>query len=161
LVTRVGWYADMPADTALFVRPEREVSDIRQHLRDFLAAPESFAATGARGREILETQHAPEIYADALLELARQVCGWRGRVWAYDFAPHAAALAAPLHTTASLDFAQEKTAREIALLAGWEKPSMADYAPITLMRQPAAPQATWRERLQAHLDRWFLGASVD
>jgi SAM-dependent methyltransferase/glycosyltransferase involved in cell wall biosynthesis len=70
LVTRVGWYAHIPEDVVAFVRPEHEIRDIQAHLRAFLANPHRFAQMGARGRRILEEQHTPEAYAQALVELA-------------------------------------------------------------------------------------------
>jgi glycosyltransferase involved in cell wall biosynthesis len=69
LVTPVGWYASLPEDTVLFVRPEAEVEDIQNHLRAFLRDPKKFACIGARAREVLLTVHNPARYADALMDI--------------------------------------------------------------------------------------------
>ncbi|HRD49603.1 MAG: glycosyltransferase family 4 protein [Candidatus Competibacter sp.] len=66
LVTRTGWYATLPETTVAFVRPEHEVADIQQHLRQLLIDPEHFASLGCNGRRRLQAQHAPDQYAEAL-----------------------------------------------------------------------------------------------
>lgn len=71
LVTPIGAYAAYPEDAVSFVRPEREVEDIQEHLRRFLADPESFFRKGRQGRQVLEDQHSPEQFARALLDFAR------------------------------------------------------------------------------------------
>lgn len=159
LVTRTGWYAGLSEDAVLFVRPGHEINDIRQHLRELLAAPEGFAARGKRGREILEDEHAPEAYADSLLQMAERALAWRGKIWAYDLAARAAVLSAPWQSAA--DLPRHKTAREIALLAGWEQPSNEDYATPAMVLPPEEKPAGWREKLQTQLDRWLLGAQTD
>ena len=163
MVTQVGWYAALDAETVAFVRPEREVEDIQAHLRDFLAAPERFAAMGARGRQILETAHAPEIYAASVLEIAAQAKAWRGKTWAYELTERAAALTAPwqiAETSAGL----AKLVSETALLAGWRKPGDREiYGEVSALSQTSRalakpPAPTWRDKLQDKLDEWLLGA---
>jgi glycosyltransferase involved in cell wall biosynthesis len=73
LVTQVGWYAEQPDDVVCFVRPEQEVADIQQHLRDLIAQPDRFTAIGQRGRQRLETHHAPDAYAQAIVAFAHQL----------------------------------------------------------------------------------------
>lgn len=73
LVTQVGWYAEQPDDVVGFVRPEQEVADIQQHLRDLIAQPDRFTAMGQRGRQRLETLHAPDAYAQAIVAFAHQL----------------------------------------------------------------------------------------
>lgn len=70
IVSRVGWYATLPAEAVVFVEPEREVLELQKQLSDFLADPARFAALGRAGRRILEEQHAPETYAQALVDFA-------------------------------------------------------------------------------------------
>jgi glycosyltransferase involved in cell wall biosynthesis len=72
MVSRAGWYAGLPPDAVAFVRPHAEVGDIRAHLGAFLADPGRFAAMGARGRQLLEREHAPEAYVETLLALAER-----------------------------------------------------------------------------------------
>ena len=46
LVTKVGWYACLPAETVAFVRPDHEIIDIHAHLRAFLSEPWRYAQMG-------------------------------------------------------------------------------------------------------------------
>ena len=86
LVTRVGWYAHCPEDAVAFVRPEHEIRDIQAHLRAFLANPDRFAIRGERGRRILEEQHSPEVYTQAVVDLAAQAQRFRPHAAAYELA---------------------------------------------------------------------------
>jgi glycosyltransferase involved in cell wall biosynthesis len=73
LVSDVGWYASLPANTVAFVRTgDQEVSDLQNHLRAFLANPAAFSEMGCRGLEELRTSHAPETYAAKIVELAER-----------------------------------------------------------------------------------------
>jgi glycosyltransferase involved in cell wall biosynthesis len=71
LVTPVGFYAELPAATVCFVRPENEVSDIHKYLDDFLLRPDRFQEMGRAGREYLEQHHAAPDYADGITRMAR------------------------------------------------------------------------------------------
>jgi glycosyltransferase involved in cell wall biosynthesis len=73
LVTPVGMYARLPADTVAFVRPEHEVADIQHHLRRLLDDPAAYAAMGEAGRRVLESDHGPERYARTLVDFATDV----------------------------------------------------------------------------------------
>ncbi len=79
LVTQTGWYATLPADAVVWVRPRHELADIRRHLQDFLAAPATFARRGAAGWRTLREVHTPENYADTLLSVAAEAGAFRGR----------------------------------------------------------------------------------
>lgn len=85
LVTRTGWYASLPEDTTVFVRPEHEVEDIQAHLRAFLADPGAFLAMGERGRQSLRN-HDPGKYVDALVEFASAALNFAPRIPALDLA---------------------------------------------------------------------------
>jgi glycosyltransferase involved in cell wall biosynthesis len=69
LVTRIDGYADLPADSVDFVRPEFERRDIEHHLRHFLAQPGFFRQKGLRGRQRLLEAHSPAAYAAELRAL--------------------------------------------------------------------------------------------
>jgi ubiquinone/menaquinone biosynthesis C-methylase UbiE/glycosyltransferase involved in cell wall biosynthesis len=86
VVTRVGWYATCPEDAVAFVRPGHEVKELQAHLKALLANPEQFAKMGERGRRILEEQHAPEIYAHAVLDIATQGQRFHSHAAAYQLA---------------------------------------------------------------------------
>jgi len=79
LVTRVGWYAELPAGTAAFVRPECLVEDLCAHLRSFAARPAEYAAAGLAGYEYFLERHLPAGYAARLVEIARQATAYRQR----------------------------------------------------------------------------------
>lgn len=70
LVTRVGWYADLPADAVAFVDPEDEVAGIIAHLMAFHRDQAGYIEAGRRGRAVAAAQHSPGAYADALVGIA-------------------------------------------------------------------------------------------
>lgn len=123
LVTRVGWYAELPPESVAFVDPEREVADVRGHLASFLRDPAAFRAKGRRGRRELEERHSPEAYADALLELASRAPEHRGRALAWKLSARAgAALAGWLDPGAAPGTAR-RLAAEVLALSGRAEPS--------------------------------------
>jgi glycosyltransferase involved in cell wall biosynthesis len=70
MVTQVGWYAEQPSNTVLFVRPTHEVEDIQQHLQQFIENPDRFRTIGLQGQQRLGQHHTPDAYAKGLLEFA-------------------------------------------------------------------------------------------
>lgn len=86
LVTQADGYKNSPAGTVVFVRPGREIADLKRHLRAFLADPQRFAAIGENGRRALEEFHAPETYASALTTFASEAACLRLRSVAFDVA---------------------------------------------------------------------------
>jgi glycosyltransferase involved in cell wall biosynthesis len=70
MVTPVGWYAQVPHNTVVFVRPDCEIEDIHQHLNSFLESPERFFEMGDRARTALKEVHDPRMYVQQLLEFA-------------------------------------------------------------------------------------------
>jgi glycosyltransferase involved in cell wall biosynthesis len=92
LVSRVGWYSTLPAKTVAFVEPEREVSDIQKHFKAFLDDPARFSAMGEAGRRLLEEQHAPELYAQAIVDFVRHAQSFRPRMLSSQLATRAGAL---------------------------------------------------------------------
>lgn len=83
LVTKIGWYASLPEDTVAFVRHNREIEDIQQQLLNFLDNPQEFKTIGKQGKKLLETQHTPEIYAQAIINFADKACQFRSKSVAY------------------------------------------------------------------------------
>ena len=74
LVTRTGWYAELPPETVGFVEPLDEVADLHEHFASALTQPELLAAMGAAGRRVVETRHDPARYAEELHDgLARMI----------------------------------------------------------------------------------------
>ena len=90
VVSRIGWYAELPEDTAAFVRPETMVEDLRARLGEYAAAPERFADFGLKGYQYLVANHSPRQYARAIVEMARDAGTYRDRWNARHFAGRAA-----------------------------------------------------------------------
>lgn len=86
LVTKIGWYATLSEDTVAFVSPDREIKDIQQQLQNFLNNPKEFAAMGKQGKKLLQNQHTPEIYAEAIVSFAWKVSQSRSQFVAYQLA---------------------------------------------------------------------------
>lgn len=86
LVTKVGWYAHLPQDTVAFISHDCEIEDIQQQFQNFLDKPEEFIAMGKKGKQLLEEQHTPEIYAQAIIDFAEQACKYRCKSVAYQLA---------------------------------------------------------------------------
>jgi glycosyltransferase involved in cell wall biosynthesis len=73
VVSDVGWYATLPANSVLRVRPEREIEDIHAYLQMALDDPRKVIEVGRNGHDALVEQHAPDAYARALVEFAQQI----------------------------------------------------------------------------------------
>jgi hypothetical protein len=67
VVTRTGWYAELPPDTAWFVDPASEVADLHAHFASALAHPQALQGLGAAGRQVLGERHDPARYAAELV----------------------------------------------------------------------------------------------
>ena len=118
LVSRVGWYASLPADAVAFVRTdENEVTDIQSHLRALLADPAAFAAMGERGRKELEEQHAPARYARTIVELAQLSQGFRARAASIRLAERAGTLLSEWLGPNAIGEASANVAKEIFEMA--------------------------------------------
>ncbi len=104
LVTRVGWYSELPRQVVGFVRQEREIEDLKRHLRKLWEEPEALAAMGERGRRHLEKHHDPGRYARSMIALASE---------AMRFRPNAAALDLSRSIGSKLDFCAEPGSRSL------------------------------------------------
>jgi glycosyltransferase involved in cell wall biosynthesis len=113
LVTKVGWYASLPAETVAFVRPAHEIQDIQSHLKAFLNAPGDFAMMGQRGRALLEQEHAPDAYAQAILDFAHTARRHAAHHSAYKLARRAGALMSDWIPPKSQDETFKRVATEI------------------------------------------------
>jgi glycosyltransferase involved in cell wall biosynthesis len=116
LVSRVGWYASLPAETVAFVEPAHEAAHIQEHLTALLADPDRFAAMGVEGRRVLLAQHSPETYAQSIVDFVARAQAFRPLSLAPRLAERAGELMSdwlgadiPRHTAT-------KTAMEIAQL---------------------------------------------
>jgi glycosyltransferase involved in cell wall biosynthesis len=73
VVTRTGWYAELPPETVWFVDPQNEVADLHTHFRAALAEPQKLQAMGEAGRRRLEEWHQPTRYATELLSAVHRM----------------------------------------------------------------------------------------
>jgi ubiquinone/menaquinone biosynthesis C-methylase UbiE/glycosyltransferase involved in cell wall biosynthesis len=86
LVTKVGWYASLPAETVAFVRPEHEIMDIQTHLQAFLCDPERYAQMGQDAHQYLQTHHTPGAYVQAIVDALRDAEAFRPSATTHDMA---------------------------------------------------------------------------
>jgi hypothetical protein len=70
VVSDVSWYGALPDDAVFRVTPGQEVEGLQAHLQAIRLAPERFRQAGLRGRVLLEQDHHPAHYAQALVEIA-------------------------------------------------------------------------------------------
>lgn len=75
VVTRTGWYAELPPEAVWFVDPANEVADLQTHFAAALARPDALRAMGEAGRRVLEERHDPARYAAELVEGVRRMMG--------------------------------------------------------------------------------------
>lgn len=86
LVTKVGWYASLPAGMVAFVRPEQEIMDIQAHLRAFLSEPWHYAQIGEEGRRYVQTHHTPGAYVQMLIDAVKEAEAFRPSAIAHSIA---------------------------------------------------------------------------
>ncbi len=79
LVSRIGWYAELPEDTAAFVRPGHIVQDLALHLVQYALDPGLYIQVGMAGYRHLVEKHSPAAYAAAIVGLSRHSGEYRGR----------------------------------------------------------------------------------
>ena len=80
VVTRAGWYADLPKETTYIIDQEHEISQLQALFRSLADNRTALASIGNAGRMYLETHHTPEFYAEQLLDLAQAVISDAGNV---------------------------------------------------------------------------------
>ncbi len=77
IVTRTGWYAELPEAAVSFVEIDREIEDLRQHLGAFSRDPEAFAKMGENGRAALIAQHSPAMFVEGLMAFLERTLAQR------------------------------------------------------------------------------------
>jgi len=70
LVSDVGWYAELPADSVCRISVGNEAGELRALLEDALASRDKYRQVGMRGQARLRRAHDPEFYARELLAFA-------------------------------------------------------------------------------------------
>jgi hypothetical protein len=117
LVTRSGWYANLPADCVRHVEPDHEIEHLRAILREFLDDPVPFRQAGRRGRAFLERHHQPAQYVSTLLALAQEAREYEPRAAAIRLADRAGAAVRPWSSCLQ-DGDLDRISRTIYSLAG-------------------------------------------
>jgi glycosyltransferase involved in cell wall biosynthesis len=79
LVTKIGWYAELPENTVGYVSVGNEIADLHQHFSQFLRDPQFYQTIGENGQIWLENNHSSESYAKALVNFAQEACQQRYR----------------------------------------------------------------------------------
>ena len=123
LVTRVGWYAQLPEDTVFMIDQDDERAGIVRHLRALRQSPDPYVQAGENGRRVLEMQHSPEHYAEALVAIAAEVRGQHARRTGGDLAGRCADLMLELGPAELARPLGDEIARRIAELTGERVPS--------------------------------------
>lgn len=116
IVTREGWFAELPETAVAHVSPENEVAEIQKHLSNFLANPAKFHEMGIAGRRLLSPRHAPQTYVDALLNLSRQVIEFRPRSAAHYLARSTGESMTPWIGSITSDEPLRRVAEEMLIL---------------------------------------------
>lgn len=77
LVTNIDWYSSLNPEAVAFIRHDFEIDDIHQHLQNFLDNPSQYQQMGIKGKQILENDHHPLLYAQAIVDVSQKVCEYR------------------------------------------------------------------------------------
>jgi glycosyltransferase involved in cell wall biosynthesis len=77
LVTKIDWYGSLNPEAVAFVRHNHEIEDIQQHLQNFLDNPHDYQKMGIKGKQILENDHHPNLYTQAIIDVVKQVYDYR------------------------------------------------------------------------------------
>ena len=77
LVSDVGWYAELPADSVCRISVGNEAGDLRALLEDALASRDKYRQVGLQGQARLREAHNPEYYARELLAFAARLSDGR------------------------------------------------------------------------------------
>ncbi|HZU25818.1 MAG TPA: glycosyltransferase [Bryobacteraceae bacterium] len=103
IVTRTGWYASLPHDTALFIEQDREIELLQQYLSDFAENPAAFRHLGLNGRERLIAVHQPTSYASDFSDFLKIVLANRHTAQWMNVAAYAGSLVGGLCARESVD----------------------------------------------------------
>jgi glycosyltransferase involved in cell wall biosynthesis len=79
IVADHGFYASLPDDTVVKIDPERIEIELGPALAALAADPRARSSLGARGRRYARSTFRADNYADELLDLAREVDGYRAQ----------------------------------------------------------------------------------
>lgn len=129
IVTRAGWFADLPDSAVAHVEPENEVADIQKHLSSFLADPARFHQMGVEGRRLLYPAHAPETYVESLLDFARQTMAFRSQHGAHYLARRSGERMSPWISAIESDEPLRRVAEEMLALTRQDRPQVTGPVP--------------------------------
>ncbi len=84
LVTKAGWFKQLPESCVAFVRPDAEEEDIHRHLNACLADPGHYRTMGLAGRKYLEENHSSETFVRNIMEFIPQVISYKSKAFALE-----------------------------------------------------------------------------
>lgn len=117
-ITPLGWYATLPEDAVVHIRPESELADIQDHLRRFLDEPSRYWAVGHRGREVMKGWLPPDRYAEMVIRFLENQRAESRRPTAAYLAERVASDLEKWLPRESLDLVLDRFAEEIAKVSG-------------------------------------------
>ena len=126
VVTRTGWYASLPEEAVFFVDPEREAETLASHLAALRQDRARFQRAGARGRAIVTSRHAPDLYARGLLDIVAQAPALHARRTAVDLSRKAAQLLMDMSDVGGVSLCADRLGEAVRALSSR---SSADDAP--------------------------------
>lgn len=86
LVTRTGWYAELPEGTVVYADVENEERDIHRFFDLAISKQEMLLEIGEKGNDCLKENHSPEGYAEAIINFSKEVACTASRGTAMDMA---------------------------------------------------------------------------
>lgn len=73
IVSRSGWFDELPDEIVIKVKPSDEVNGVRAGLSQLIGNPDRRRELGEAGRSYVRTHCTPQLYAEGFLAFARQV----------------------------------------------------------------------------------------
>jgi glycosyltransferase involved in cell wall biosynthesis len=77
VVADVGWYRTLPKSAVIHIPVEDEMEALRATFRRLLTEPATYKRIGENGRAVLDSQHSPEQYAEAIVQIASEAMAFR------------------------------------------------------------------------------------
>lgn len=72
VVSNVGWYSNLPNNTVFKISVDNEISEIVSLIKDISSNRNITFKIGINGNNILRTYHCPDLYAEAIMEIAKR-----------------------------------------------------------------------------------------
>ncbi len=114
LVTKAGWFKQLPESCVAFVRPDMEKKDIHDHLDNCINNPERYRTMGIAGRKYLEENHSAEKFVHNLMDFLPHVFSYKGKAFAMELGKRTAGrIASDFSDAESQRYLLNRAAKEI------------------------------------------------